>query len=390
VLVVKLSAIGDVTHTLPALTTIRRHQPDARITWLVEDTAHDVIRGHAALDRILVWRRREWTEIVQSFRWVSATRLLAGFVRELRNTHYDLIIDFQALLKSSIWIALARGQRKAGYGPGLRHDERSYLFLSERVPVADPSAHAVERNLRLLEGLGFPRVPLRYDFPILPENDAEASRLLSELDLGDHSPFVGINAMTRWPTKNWTPENFAAVADALADGGVPCVFTGAAADREALDAVAGAMRTPPRRLDGRTSLKTLAAVFRRALVVLSTDTGPMHIAVAVGTPVVALFGPTSPGYTGPYGEGHVVLRAGVECSPCYKRVCETRRYEPHACMRRLQPGDVVEAVRRRLELGRSAPPRTVHPEADGASPPERGRLVRTRPSTGETPALPGA
>lgn len=348
-LVVKLSAIGDVTHTLPALTTIRRHQPDARITWLVEDAAHDIIRGHAALDRILVWRRREWTRLTRSLRWIAALRLLAVFLRGLRDTHYDLIIDFQALLKSAVWIALARGRRKAGYGPGLRHDERSYLFLNERVPVSDPNAHAVERNLRLLEGLGFPRLPLRYDFPISREDEAEATQLLRETGVGGDAPFVALSAMTRWPTKNWTPEGFAAVADGLTAEGVPCVFTGAAADHDGLDAIVRAMRTPPRRLDGRSSLKTLAAVYRRARVVLSTDTGPMHIAVAVGTPVVALFGPTSPGYTGPHGGGHAVLRAGLDCSPCYRKVCETRQYEMHACMRRIQPGEVIAAVRRQWE-----------------------------------------
>jgi hypothetical protein len=150
------------------------------------------------------------------------------------------------------------------------------------VAVTDPNAHAVERNLRLLEGLGFPRLPLRYDFPILPENDAEAITLLGELGLGNRTPFVAINAMTRWPTKNWTPEHFAAVADALAERGARRVYR-CHCDVEALDAIAGAMRTRPCRLDGRTSLKTLGAIFRRAQVVLSTDTGPMHIAVAVGT-----------------------------------------------------------------------------------------------------------
>ncbi len=348
VLIIKLSAIGDVTHTLPALTTLRRHLPDARISWLVEEAAQDVVRGHPALDRLLVWRRLAWVRAIRSFRWLAAAREFAGIARALRDTPYDLIIDFQALLKSSLWIALARSPRKAGYGPGLRHDERSYLFLSERVPVSDPNAHAVERNLRLLEGLGFPRLPLRYDFPILPENDREAARLLAEVGLAETTPFLAVNAMTRWPTKNWTAAHFASVADQLARSGAPCVFTGSPDDREALQAIADAAQTPLRRLDGRTSLKTLAAVFQRARVVLSTDTGPMHIAVAVQTPVVALFGPTSPRSTGPFGAAHVVLRAGLECSPCYRKTCHTTRYEKHACMLRIEPDAVVQAVRRQL------------------------------------------
>jgi ADP-heptose:LPS heptosyltransferase len=219
------------------------------------------------------------------------------------------------------------------------------LFLKERVPVVDPDAHAVERNLRLLEGLGFARLPVRYDFPIPPEHEQEAERLLVEVGLAPGTSFVAVNAVTRWETKNWSSAAFAAVADGLAARGLPVVLTGAKGDRPELDAIAGAMRARPARLDGRTSLKTLAAVFRRARVVLSTDTGPMHIAAAVGTRVVALFGPTSPAYTGPHGDGHVVLRVPeVECSPCYRRVCSTTQYEKRACMLRLQPAAVVEAV----------------------------------------------
>ena len=229
-----------------------------------------------------------------------------------------------------------------------------WLALNERVPVRDPRAHAVERNLRLLEGLGVPRLPLRHDFPILPENEAEAAGLLTQTGLAPGTSFIAANAMTRWPTKNWTPAGFAAVADQLAARGLPLVFTGAPEDGAAVDAIATVMRSPIRRLDGRTSLKTLGAVFRRASAVLSTDTGPMHIAVAVGTPVVALFGPTEPSYTGPYGDGHVVLRSGVPCSPCYQKVCRSTQVEAHGCMLRIEPGPVIEAVVR--QATRSGPP----------------------------------
>jgi ADP-heptose:LPS heptosyltransferase len=141
------------------------------------------------------------------------------------------------------------------------------------------------------------------------------------------------------------------LADLLQSRGKPVVFTGAPGDRTALDAVAAALQTPMRRLDGATSLPVLAAIFSRARVVVSTDTGPMHIAAAVGTPVVALFGPTDPAYTGPYGAGHQVLRAGVPCSPCFKKECRTRVVEEHACMRRLAPEAVAVAVIEQWEGG---------------------------------------
>ncbi|MCU0786215.1 MAG: lipopolysaccharide heptosyltransferase I [Verrucomicrobia bacterium] len=354
ILIVKMSAIGDVIHTLPALTTLRRHQPEAQITWLVEEAAAEIIRGHAALNRVLVWPRRQWVAAFRQGRFLALLRQIQTFLRELRDTEYDLVIDFQALAKSALWVALARGKRKAGYGPGMRHDERSYLVLNERVPVTDPNAHAIERNLRLLEGLGFARTTLDYGLPLSPADDTEARALLKMAGMDADQPFVAINALTRWPTKNWTEAGFACVADALAQHHIPCVFTGARGDAPALDAVATQMRTPIRRLDGRTSLKTLAAVFHRAAVVVSTDTGPMHLAVAAGTPVIALFGPTSPGYTGPYGAQHTILRAGVECSPCFKRGCETTRYEKHACMRRIPPKDVIAAVLQHLKPGEGA------------------------------------
>ena len=120
ILIVKLSALGDVTHTLPALTTLRRHWPEARITWLVEPAAVEIIRGHPALDRVIVWHRREWVGLMRSLRLPSATRLLRRFLRELRDTHYDLVVDFQGLAKSALWVAPTGGLRMAGYGRGCR------------------------------------------------------------------------------------------------------------------------------------------------------------------------------------------------------------------------------------------------------------------------------
>lgn len=349
ILVVKLSSLGDVTHTLPALTTLRRHWPEAHLTWLVEPAALDILRGHPALDRIIVWPRPEWVGLVRRFRWVSAGRRLTAFLRELRDTRYDLVLDFQGLAKSALWVLASRSGRKVGGGPGRRRNELAWIAYHQRVAGIDPAAHAVERNLGLLEGIGLARLPLRYDFPISPAARGEAEAMLAGLGPGVSGDFVAVNAMTRWPTKNWTPAGFARLADLLQSQGKPVVFTGAPGDRAALDAIAAVLTTPMHRLDGRTSLPVLAALFSRARVVVSTDTGPMHIAVAMGTPVVALFGPTDPAYTGPYGPTHRVLRAGVPCSPCFKKECRTQWVEEHACMRRLSPEAVAAAVIERWE-----------------------------------------
>ncbi len=343
-LIIKLSALGDVVHTLPALTTLRRHRPDAEISWLVEDASAGLVEGHPALNRCLALPRREWSRLARTRRWLRAGRGLVRFVREFRRTEYDLALDFQGLAKSGLWMMLARSRRKAGFGRGSSRTEGAWLALSERVPPLSADVHALDRSLHLLEALGFPRLPVAYDLLPGPGVGAEVDRLLRDAGLDPSTGFVAINPMTRWLTKDWEPGRFAAVADRLQEAGFPVVFTGAPGDREAIDLILDRMTVRGARVDGRTSLMGLAEVCRRARVVLSTDTGPMHVAVAMGTPVVALFGPTAPWRTGPHGPGHVVLRVGLDCSPCFRRRCQTTQYEARACMLRIDVNEVVAAV----------------------------------------------
>ena len=346
ILIVKLSAIGDVIHTLPALTTLRRHYPDAQIDWLVESAAADLIQGHTAVNRVLIWRRREFVKLSKAGKLPSAGKLFSSLLLQLRDTRYDLILDFQALLKSSLWVFLAKGRRKAGFGPGMEHSEKSHLFLNERIPAVSMEVHALDRGLTLLKALGLPDMTVRYDLPIAAEEEEAAQQLLASKGLRPAQPFVAINPVAKWPTKLWVPERFRALAERLLKNGLQVVFTGSKEDQPLIDDMLGGLGPSVLRLDGQTTLKVLAAVYRFATVVVSTDTGPMHLAAAAGTPVVALFGPTAPWRTGPYGEGHVVLRAGVSCSPCFSRSCKTTDLDPMACMNRITVEQVAEAVAR--------------------------------------------
>ncbi|HET8721309.1 MAG TPA: lipopolysaccharide heptosyltransferase I [Nitrospira sp.] len=348
ILIVKTSAIGDVIHTLPSLWSLRAHYPDAQITWLVEEAAADLLIGHPAVNRVLVAARKGWLRDFRSGRVLRALSRFARFVRELRDTRYDLVIDFQGLLKSAMWVLLSRGSRKVGFGKGMEHAEHSYLVLNERVPAVDMNQHAIERSLLLLKGIGVPAADLRYGIPISAEHDFEAAALLRACGVREQDRIIAINPMARWPTKLWEARSFAALADRLEGEGVCVVFTGGTGDAPALDEIGRLMTRRHRRLDGQTNLKQLAAVYRRAQVVVTTDSGPMHLAAAVGTPVVALFGPTAPWRTGPYGPNHAVLRAAVSCSPCFKKQCVTRDYEERACMKRLSIDQVAQAVMEKL------------------------------------------
>ncbi len=349
ILIVKLSSLGDVIHTLPALTTIRRHQPAARIAWLTQPPSRELLESHGALDDLILWDRKGWSDRLRGGRWISWSTHALNFLRRLRSVHYDLVIDFQGLAKSAMLVALTRAHRKAGYGPGLPRKEGAWLPLNVRVPAPNPNDHAIDRNLQLIEFLGFSRLPLRYDLPISAEDADAADRALREAGLNPDRPFVAINPKTRWHTKDWDPAFFARTLALLRARGIPAVLTGAPADRSAIDEIATAAAAPAPRVDGRTSLLQLGAIYRRARAVLSLDTGTMHLAAAVGAPVVALFGPTAPWRTGPYGPQHVVLRTELHCSPCWRRTCLTTEYEKRACMLRLKPEAVADAICRVLD-----------------------------------------
>ena len=349
ILIVKTSAIGDVIHTLPALNCLRRHYPDATIDWLVEEAAAEAVLGHRAVDHVLVSGRKRWVRDFREGRCWAAMRGCIDFVRRLRATEYDLLIDFQGLLKSGIFVGLARAKRKAGFGRGMEHAEGSWLFLNDRISAVDMDQHALTRELLLLGGLGIPCDRIDFDFPITDHHRTEVATLLGEAGIDPKKPLVAINPMTTWPSKHWLNDRFAQVADRLLALGMAVVFTGGPGDVAAVEAICAAM-TGGRaaNLAGRTSLKSLAALYERARLLITTDTGPMHVAAAMGTPVVALFGPTAPWRTGPFGPNHQVLRVELACSPCLKRGCP----RDHECMQQLTVSQVVEAVRVVVRRGR--------------------------------------
>ena len=237
-----------------------------------------------------------------------------GLVRRLRAQPFDVVIDLQGLLKSAVWVYLARSPRKLGYD---RTREGSYRVLSDRLPPFDREAHAVRRYLNLAHHLGAPVTPPRFRLGF--DAEVDISPLLPTQTRDD---LVVLHPGARWPSKLWPAAAWARLGDWLSqEHGLEVAITGSAADQKLAEAILRQMRRPAHLLAGRTSLPELAAVLRRARLAVTTDTGAMHLAAALGTPVTALFGPTAPWRTGPFGEGHEIVRLGLDCSPCYKRRC---------------------------------------------------------------------
>ncbi|MFO7599376.1 MAG: lipopolysaccharide heptosyltransferase I [Candidatus Desulfacyla sp.] len=337
ILIVKLSAIGDVVHTLHVLEALRKRFPGARIDWVVEEDSSQVLFGHPALNRVIVLRRKAWQKsLFNRTHGRSILREVFAFVDELRRYPYDLVIDLQGLLKSGVVVGLSRGKRKIGMG-GSREGAR--LFLNEGPIPVGYDQHAIDRYLRVAESIGCEDAGSGGRIPYAESDKVSVDEILDRHEI-KNGPFVAINPMAKWPTKLWVAERFAVLARRMREElGFEIVFTGSMSDRPVIEDMAREMASPPLNLAGRINLKELAYLYTRCRLMVSTDTGPMHVAAAMGCPVVALFGPTAPWRTGPYGKGHVVVRADVGCSPCFKKRCAHM-----TCMKEIGVDQVLRAA----------------------------------------------
>jgi lipopolysaccharide heptosyltransferase I len=344
ILFIKLSAIGDVVQTLPALEAIKKALPDSTIDWVVEEDASGILEGHPLIGRILVSRRKTWLRMLRKPRtFVSGVRELRGFVRDLRKTRYDIAVDFQGLLKSGILIGLARARRKVGFD---KTREFSSLFLNEKLPPYDAEKHALERYLDVARHLGAKDPQSQCILPIERET-AKMRERISGVREGRKTLIV-MNPVARWRTKLWREQRFAELADRLiAERGAAVIFTGSPADRVVTSRILGLMKGRAWNWAGETTLKELAALARLSDLFITTDTGPMHLAAAAGARVLALFGPTAPWRTGPYGPSHTVVRKGMACSPCFQRDCD----DNVRCMEAITVEDVMTAISNSKSVG---------------------------------------
>ncbi|MGB9699054.1 MAG: lipopolysaccharide heptosyltransferase II [Thermodesulfobacteriota bacterium] len=348
ILIVKLSAIGDVVQTLPMAEALRRQFPEAQIDWLVEEEASDLLLGHPVLNRVLVSRRKYWLkQLRQKGQRRLALQEIIKFLRTLRSIKYDWVIDNHGLFKSGLMVFLSRGKRKIGFQPSTGiADEGNYLFTNERYKPLSIEKHALERYLDLVHQLGVNVNKPVLKFPVSDEIRQGAKSKLSQrgLSLGN---LVVIHPLAKWPTKQWPKEKFARLADNLINLGATVVFTGSLEDHKEIKEICGLMEhnTQNLNLAGQTGLRELAALFSLANLVITTDTGPMHLAAAVQAPLIVLFGPTAPWRTGPYGNGHEIIRRNLPCSPCFKKTCSAVR-----CMEGITVEEVFAAAIKKLKI----------------------------------------
>lgn len=303
IVLVKLSAIGDVLHGVPAAVALKRAFPNTRIGWVVEGRAADVLAGHSAIDHLFRLPRG----------WMKSWRQVRSLRRQLRDFRADVAIDMQGLLKSAVPTWLSGARIRIGHAPPEAR-EASWLACNRTVPCT--AAHVVDRNCDLLTPLGARPSSPSFDMPDWPVSRHRMQEWLATLRLVS-APVV-INPGAGWPSKIWPEERFAAVAQALHDrhGLTSIIVWGG--DREQGSAERIAAAAPQATVMApQTSLQDLGALCRLSRLFISGDTGPLHLAAAVGTPCVGLFGPVPADRNGPYGSIHTTVEPPASLRPTW-------------------------------------------------------------------------
>ena len=324
-LIVRLGSLGDLVHTLPAASALRRAYPSARIDWLVDAPHREFLEMVPILTSLVVLTRRGAPG------WLEARRAL-------RAREYDAAIDFQGLVKSAALARLSGAARVIGFDRSALRESLAAVFYSERVDVGE-GLHVIRRNLRLAEFLGAPSATL--DFPIGAVESAAVNAWLAN----DPHPFALLNPGAAWPNKRWPPERLGAVArEVRARHGLSSVVLWGPGEQTSAQKVVEASDRAAR-LAPPTGLRDLVALARHARLMVSGDTGPLHIAAALGVPAVWLFGPTDPARNGPWDPSDAIVSQYASCRCHYQRRC---RVAEDWCLGHVSVDRVVTAVDERL------------------------------------------
>jgi lipopolysaccharide heptosyltransferase I len=323
ILIVKPSSLGDVVHSLPFLTAVKTCFPKAEIHWIIAKGLEGLLEGHPMIDKLFIIHKDTWKKMTHAQRTMKEIKTL---LKELKKEQYDLVIDLQGLLRSGIMTKATRAPLRVGFQEAR---EGSRFFYTHKVK-GGKDIHAVDRYLKIADFLGCKTKNLRFPLPFysLPSTN----QLMSE-------DYAVIIPGARWRTKVWPAEKFGKLASKLS---LKTVIVGAKSDIEAADTIAALSQGKSLSLAGKTDLKELIEIIRHAQFVVSNDSGPMHIAAALKIPVFAIFGPTDQMRTGPYGDGHTIIREDVSCAPCFKKTCNDMK-----CMNDLSVEKVYKTIKRK-------------------------------------------
>ncbi len=332
ILVIKLKQPGDVLVSSPVLAALKEVWPRARVSYLVSQGTEEMIADHPLLERVLVAERRHAT-LGHTF----------SLLRELRRARFDLALELSGGDRGAFYTRITGARERLGFDHGGRAFWHRFCF-TRLLPSPPLRMHMVEHNLEVVRALGIePRSP-RLQFFWRPEVEGRVRDLLAAHALQPRG-FVVMHPGAGWRFKCWTPPGYARVIEFLQDERhLPVILTGskAAHEQELVAAILRESRSAPINLVGRLTLKELGALIAQARFFFGMDSAPMHLAAAVGTPAVAIFGPSGVFNWGPWGEGHLVINKDWDCLPCGKDGCEGSKIS--RCLTELSPEEVLEKM----------------------------------------------
>lgn len=316
ILIVKLSAIGDVIHALPVAYALKKTYPAVKLTWVVEPPAYELLQENPYIDEVILFEKKKF----KSF-W-GFWRNYPRFARRIRQVKYDAVLDLQGLFKSAVIAWTARGARRLGVC-----DMRELSDLvSQPVVGANCGGHIVERYLDVARALGCNCDEVV--FPLLPTaaEKRQAAMIVEHAGVKNQNPYVVLAVGANWPNKRWPTRYFAQLCDWLyARELIPVLCGSGVVDERLVVDITAQAEIPPVDIVGRTTLRQLAAVMQNARAVVGGDTGTVHLAAGLGVPVLMLLGPTDANRNGPYKQPHNAIEVGYDCRHCWKRQCAKER-----------------------------------------------------------------
>jgi lipopolysaccharide heptosyltransferase I len=342
ILVLRLSAMGDVIRTLPAVKALKEHYPSSSITWIVEEPSRALLESQPEVDEVILFPRKKWTRGIKSLRgtWGTLGEIWA-FVKYLRRRKFDVALDFHGILKSGVLSFLSGVPKRIGYD---RRSTREGNFLFSNVKVKLPRARVgrFERNVALLKGMGLGLKELKYSLHIPPEDREYVESFFKASSASLHRPLIAIHPGTSRKAffKRWMPDQYARLSDQLIQElHATVLFTWGEGEFEWVDGIRKQMKEPSLLAPKTESLTQLGEVYRNCDLYIGGDTGPMHIASLMGVPAVVIYGPTDPVENEPIGS-HIKVRKEVGCNPCHEYSCKKL-----VCIKAISADEVFNATK---------------------------------------------
>jgi heptosyltransferase-1 len=349
ILVLRLSAVGDVIRTLPAVKALKEHAPSSSITWIVEEPSQALLKTQPEVDEVILFPRGRWTKGLKSLWGIWGTiGEMRGFVKDLRERKFDVVLDFHGILKSGVVSFLSGSPKRIGYDRRWTK-EGNFLFSNVKVRLPPERISRFQRNLVLLKGMRMEVEEPKYSLHIPPEDREYVASFFEASSASLNKPLIAIHSGTSPKAlfKRWMPDRYAQLADRLVrELNASVLFTWGDGELEGVEGIRKEMKEPSLLGPQTVSLTQLGEVYRNCDLYIGGDTGPMHIASLMGIPAVVIYGPTNPIENEPFGN-HIKVRKEVGCNPCHEYSCKRL-----VCMKAISADEVFKATEKILGLTR--------------------------------------